>query len=200
MTANVTSNIDYQFTLDSLIKVLEDVAAWHKIDEGHGERTAILSLKIAAQLENKLSIDQTKLLNYAARIHDLGRIAIDDSIMLKNGPLTTAERGAVETHPRIGYNFLYRSNLPLEVKHTILYHHEYFDGSGYPEGLKSISIPLFARIVTIADTWDALTSQRPYRKPMDPTAALNTMNLNKSRFDPELYAFFLRLLEDGELK
>jgi len=194
-----TSNIDYRFTLNSLVETLENILGWHNVDEGHGERTAILALKIAVRLNGGERLDSEKLLllDYAARIHDLGRIAIDDDLISKPGSLTTAERGAMEQHPRIGYNFLSHSNLPPEITLTILHHHEHFDGSGYPKGLKGLDIPLFPRIVMIADTWDALTSDRPYRKAMDHTAALNSMAVNSSWFDPKLFAVFLSVLRGG---
>jgi len=190
--------IDYKFTLDSLVETLEKIADWHKIDSGHGERTAITALKIGGRLNGGERLDESDLLllDYAARLHDLGRIGIDDALMTKNGNLTTAERGAMETHPVIGYNFLSRSNLPPQITHTILYHHEHFDGSGYPKGLKGLDIPLFARIVTIADMWDALTSDRPYRKAMAHDAALNTMAVNKAWFDGRLFYIFLEVMKE----
>jgi len=192
--------IDYQFTLDSLVETLELIGAWHNLDNGHGERTAIMALKIGTRLNGGERLDEGDLLllDYAARLHDLGRIGIDDDLMQKAGGLTTAERGAMETHPTIGYNFLSRSNLPPQITLTILYHHEHFDGTGYPKGLKGLDIPLFARIVTIADTWDALTSDRPYRKAMAHPAALNTMNVNKAWFDHRLYYIFLEILKGEE--
>lgn len=193
---DITSNIDYEFTLDSLIVTLENIAAWHRLDEGHGQRTAEIAMKIALGMDKKLNTDQLKLLDYAARIHDLGRIAIDDSIMLKAGPLTTPERAAVETHPAIGYNFLYRSNLPNEIKMAVLCHHEHYDGTGYPQQLRGEEIPLFARIVTIADMWDAIRSDRPYRKGMEFSAALNTMKSQAAWFDPRLFAIFLSIVKE----
>lgn len=194
------SKIDYKITLNSLIETLELIADWTKIDENHGERTAILAMKIAAKMENKLQDEEPMMLDYAARLHDLGRIGIDEDIMLKAGPLTIAERGAMETHPTIGYNFLRRSHIPKEITETILYHHEHWDGSGYPKKLKGNEIPLFPRIVAIADNWDALTSDRPYRKAMDFSAALNTMNVNANYFDPELYVIFLEIIKKEDRK
>ena len=194
-----TSNIDYQFTLNSLVETLASILGWHNVDEGHGERTAIPALRIATKLNGgeRLDEEQLLLLDYAARLHDLGRIAISDDLITKPGNFTTAERGAMETHPQIGYNFLSRSKLPPEITLTILYHHEHFDGSGYPKGLKGLDIPLFARIVTIADTWDALTSDRPYRKAMLSAAALNVMAVNSSWFDPRLYTIFLDIRREA---
>ena len=190
----VRNSLDYRFTLDSLIETLEKIADWRNIDSQHGERTAITAIKIATQLDEQLDEGQLMLLDYAARLHDLGRIGISDSIMSKPGSLTTSERGAMETHPEIGYNFLYRSNLPPEITLTILHHHEHFDGSGYPRGLKGLDIPLFARIVTIADMWDALTNDRPYRKALAYSAAVNVMSVNSSWFDPRLYVIFMDTL------
>ena len=187
---------DYKFTLNSLIETLALLGNWHNMDNQHGERTALMALKIAARMDKKLHGEETMILDYAARLHDLGRVGIDDDIMLKSGPLTTAERGAIETHPAIGYNFLKRSQLPKEITETILYHHENWDGTGYPKHLKGEEIPLFSRIVHIADVWDALTEDRPYRKAMDMTAALHTMNMNVSRFDPKLYSIFLQIIRE----
>jgi len=189
---------DYKFTLNSLIETLALLGNWHNMDNQHGERTAVMSLKIASRMDKPLRGEETMILDYAARLHDLGRVGIDDDIMFKAGPLTTAERGAIETHPAIGYNFLKRSNLPKEITETILYHHENFDGTGYPKKLKGLEIPLFARIIHISDTWDALTEDRPYRKAMDFSAALNAMNVNVSHFDPELYAIFLDIIKEED--
>ena len=194
----VTSKLDYTFTLDSLIHVLEDIAAWKLLDLGHGERVAATAVAIAKKLGKVPDENSLQLLNYAGRIHDLGRIAVDDSIMNKPGPLTISERGAVETHPVIGYRFLVRSNLPPEIVQTILHHHEHWDGSGYPDRLAKSDIPFFARIVTIADMWDALKNNRPYRKAMGYEDALKEMHANKAWFDPYLFGLFLEVLEDGK--
>lgn len=191
-----TSITDYKFTLNSLIETLELIADWTKIEGGHGTRTGIMAMKIAVMMDNKLQGEEMMMLNYAGRIHDLGRVGIDEDILLKAMPLTAAERGAIETHPVIGYNFLCRSKLPKEIMETVLYHHEHWDGSGYPKKLKGKEIPLFPRIVAVADVWDAITSDRPYRKAMDIPAALNTMKVNKDQFDPELFAIFLEIIKE----
>lgn len=190
-------NLDKLISIDNLIDVLADVANWHKIDDNHGLRTAVTALAIGRRLngEDKLNEEKLKLLDYAARIHDLGRIAIDDDIISKPGKLTTGQRAHMEVHPEIGYRFLYRSNLPKEITETILYHHEHFDGSGYPKGLIGLDIPLFARVVTIADKWDAIRSDRPYRKAMSKKKALAEMNMMKNYFDPNLYKIFLSVVE-----
>lgn len=187
--------LDKLISIDNLIDVLADVANWHDIDNGHGLRTAVIASAIGKKLDDKLSDEQLQLLDYAARIHDLGRIAIDDEIIAKIGNLTTSQRAAMEAHPVIGYRFLYRSNLPKEITETILYHHEHFDGSGYPIGLSGYDIPLFPRIVTIADIWDALISDRPYRKAMTKEKALEEMSIMKSYFDPKLYEIFLSVIK-----
>lgn len=193
LTTTITSNIDYRMTLDSLIETLSKISVLQEVDVLHGERTAATALKIGRHLE--LDEDKLKLLGYAARIHDLGRIAIDDSIVTKAGSLTASERGAMEQHPLIGYNFLSRSNLPPEITLTLLYHQEHFDGSGYPKGLTGFDIPLFSRIVCIADVWDALVSDRPYRKAMPKITALQEMDKMARFFDPALYKIFLAVTE-----
>lgn len=180
-------------TLDSLIETLAKISIWQNVDIEHGQRTAATSLEIGERLE--LDKDKLKLLAYGARIHDLGRIAIDDSIIQKAGSLTTSERGAMERHPQIGYNFLSRSNLPPEITLTLLYHQEHFDGSGYPKGLTGFDIPLFSRIVCIADVWDALVSDRPYRPAMPKSEALAEMIRMARFFDPVLYKIFLGVVK-----
>ena len=133
----------------------------------HIQRMAHYSKHIARVLG--LSVEQQELLLAAAPMHDIGKVGIPDAILLKPGRLTADELVIMKQHPTIGYEVLSTGNSPmLQAAATIaLSHHEKFDGSGYPNGLSGKDIPLFGRIVAIADVFDALTTERPYKKAWD---------------------------------
>ncbi|MDD4978877.1 MAG: response regulator [Gallionella sp.] len=141
-----------------------------------------------------LSIEQQTLLLEAAPMHDIGKVGTPDMILLKPGKLTDEEFTIMKQHAVIGYEVLNASHSPLlkvaaEIAHT---HHEKFDGSGYPRGLKGHDIPLFGRIVAVADVFDALTSERPYKKAWDIEKASQLLRDGMGKhFDPEcVEAFF----------
>lgn len=184
--------------LEDFISTLEYMQDYHNIDPDHGTRTADIALEIGKRLNHgqRLSKDQLQLLEYAARIHDLGRIGVDNHLMSKPGKFTQSQRAAMQEHCQIGYDFLQKANLPYEITGTILFHHEHWDGSGYPQGLKGLDIPLFARIVLIADTYDGIVSERPYHKSTVTQTALDRMNETITWFDPKLFAVFLSVLRE----
>lgn len=184
-----------QIPLANFVATLERILDWHNIDDRHGQRTAAIAVAIGKRVD--VTGEGLFMLDYAARIHDLGRVGIDNHVLSKSGRLTAAQRAAVEAHPRIGFDLLTDSGLPHEITMTILHHHEHWDGSGYPRGLKGLDIPLFARIVCVADTWDALTSKRPYRPMLSNAEALIEMDKVMHWFDPKLFALFLSILEDA---
>lgn len=140
-----------------------------------------------------LDESRCKLIEMAAPMHDIGKIGIPDNILLKPGKLTHEEFSIMKTHTSIGYHILKNSNskyisLGAEIA---LSHHERYDGSGYPHGLQGKAIPLDARIVAVADVFDALTSERPYKKAWTGQDALEYLHDNKgSHFDPECIAAF----------
>ena len=100
-----------------------------------------------------------------AILHDIGKLAIPDAILRKPGPLDEEEWKVMRTHPQIAYDLLAQVPFLRSALEIPLYHHEYWNGKGYPKGLKGTQIPFYARIFTVVDVWDALTSDRPYRKP-----------------------------------
>jgi len=158
----------------------------------HIERMAHYSKHIANILG--LSIEQQDLLLQAAPMHDIGKVGTPDAILLKPGKLTLEEFGIMKLHAQIGYEVLSSSRSPLlkvaaEIAHT---HHEKFDGSGYPQGLTGKEIPLFGRIVAVADVFDALTSERPYKSAWTVDDASNMLKTNSgTHFDTEcVEAFF----------
>jgi putative two-component system response regulator len=138
--------------------------------------------------------ERSELIRVASQMHDVGKIGIPDSILLKPGALTPEERSIMERHSEMGYQILCGSHSELlGVAATIAYtHHEKYDGSGYPRGLKATDIPLEGRIAAIADVFDALTSDRVYKKALPLTQAIEVMERGRAlHFDPELLDHFL---------
>jgi putative nucleotidyltransferase with HDIG domain len=131
-----------------------------------------------------------------ALLHDVGKIVVPSDILNNPDMLTPAERAIMEKHPVAGVELLRDVEFPWDVLPMIRGHHERWDGHGYPDALAGENIPLSARILCVADVYDALTSHRPYRKAYDPAEALRLMQADVGRhFDPEILARFVRLLE-----
>jgi HD-GYP domain-containing protein (c-di-GMP phosphodiesterase class II) len=185
--------MEVSISLAQLCKALRDMSDWHKIENGHYNRVASLSVAIGIKI--KLSKEDLIKLKYTAEIHDIGRVGINDNILSKPGKLTDSEYGAVKSHTEIGYKIV-RNILPPEMSLGILHHHERYDGTGYPKLLRGSNIPLFARIINIADYYDALTNKRPYREALSFENAIHIMNLDQSSFDPELYNIFLDVIKN----
>ncbi|MBC7106872.1 MAG: HD-GYP domain-containing protein, partial [Firmicutes bacterium] len=132
----------------------------------------------------------------AALLHDLGKVAVPQEILLKPGPLADEEREEIRQHPVLGVMILQPAGFPPGVLVAIRHHHEDYDGGGYPDGLRGEEIPLAARLIRVADAFDAMTSARPYREPMAPEEALRELRRGAGRqFDPVLVELFLRLRE-----
>ena len=149
------------------------------------------------------SIELAKLINYkdlksvelAGKFHDIGKIATPTQILNKPGRLTDEEFTTIKEHPSNGYELIKNTDFNQSVKDGILYHHEKYDGSGYPKGLKGDEIPLIAQIIAIADVYDALTSDRPYRKSLTKEKAIEILIQGKgSSFNPEFVDAFIKLL------
>ncbi len=135
-------------------------------------------------------------LRVAALLHDIGKIGVPDSILTKPGKLTEEEFKAVRNHPLAGGLILRHAKHLVDLLPVILHHHERYDGRGYPEGLEGDRIPRLARIIAIADSFDAMTSDRSYREAMSPFAALDQIRTCKgTQFDPELADLFCVLRE-----
>jgi len=163
----------------------------------HIQRISFYSTKIAEHLG--LSKDKVELIRYGSPLHDIGKLSIPDSILLKPAPLYEKEWEIMKMHTIIGAKILEGSKIKyLKVAEKIaLLHHERWDGTGYPYGLKGKKIPLFARIVSIADVFDALTSDRPYRKALPVEIAFEIIkNEAGSHFDPELVEIFLKIKDE----
>lgn len=169
---------------------------------GHSIRVAEYAVKIAEA--EGLSPDQINLLHKSSLLHDIGKIGIRDNVLLKEGRLTDEEFEQIKLHPVIGANILEQINLPDDLKPLlpgVRYHHERYDGKGYPEGLRGEGIPLFGRIMAIADAYDAMTSDRPYRKGMPLKKALTIIEGGKgTQWDPHLASLFIEIMSTLEQK
>jgi putative nucleotidyltransferase with HDIG domain len=158
--------------------------------EGHTLRVAELTVNLARAYG--LSEADIKHIRRGALLHDIGKVGVPDKILLKPGPLTDEEWKVMRKHPQMGYDMLKGIEYLRPALDIPYYHHEHWDGNGYPNGLKGKEIPLAARLFSIVDSWDALTSNRPYRKKFSDSATKETMLAEKgTRFDPELVDFFL---------
>jgi diguanylate cyclase (GGDEF)-like protein/putative nucleotidyltransferase with HDIG domain len=162
---------------------------------GHSERVVHHCLLIARYLD--LEENQVKLLRIAAFLHDIGKIEIARDILNKEAPLTQEERRIIEQHPIWGAEIIRPVRSLQQIVPAVLHHHERYDGRGYPDRLKSSSIPLLARILTVADAFDAMTTERPYQRARTVPAALDELKrCSGSQFDPwVLDAFAASLLE-----
>jgi putative nucleotidyltransferase with HDIG domain len=167
----------------------------------HSENAAKYAVEIAEKMN--LKKDLCNVIHTGGLLHDIGKIGIPEYILLKPGKLTDDEYNTIKTHPTIGYEMIkhistFRENGVLDI---VLYHHERYDGKGYPKGLKGNEIPLVARIVAVADTFDAMSSKRVYREELDLDHVLNTIRNNKgTQFDPEIVDVFLSLFNSMKEK
>ncbi|HVM56971.1 MAG TPA: diguanylate cyclase [Gaiellaceae bacterium] len=154
----------------------------------HSERVGELAARIARRLG--VEEPQTELIRLAASLHDLGKLAIPEEILRKPGDLTESERLVLERHPQIGYRML--ESLGVEpIAEWVLHHHERWDGNGYPDGLRADEIPLGARIIFVADAFDAMTSERVYRDPLSEAEALAELErCAGTQFDPTIVDAF----------
>ena len=160
--------------------------------EGHSQRTAELTIELAKSMG--IAEDEMVHIRRGVLLHDIGKIAIPDSILLKEGPLSPEEQQIMEKHPIYAFEFL--SNIDY-LKNSLdipYYHHEKWDGSGYPKGLKGEDIPLQVRIFAVIDVWDALLSDRPYRKAWKVKNVIEYIKEQSGKhFDPQVVNAFLEL-------
>ncbi len=157
---------------------------------GHSARVAAVSLEIADAMG--LSAKDREALRRASLLHDIGKIGVEDKVLRKPGPLSAAEADDMREHPRIGYEMLKGLRFLQPSLPGVLYHHERWDGAGYPTGLMGNAIPLPVRILAVADVFDALTSDRPYREGLSFEAATAAIRIEAGlQFDPDVVTAFL---------
>jgi putative nucleotidyltransferase with HDIG domain len=186
--------------LDTIRAIAATIDAKDGYTHRHSERVAALSHRIA--LELGLSADEQQTAQLAALLHDVGKIAVPDSILNKTGRLTPAEFEEMKKHPQHGAEILANIQSPsiTAVLPGVKYHHERWDGGGYPEGLSGERIPLLGRLLGVADFYDALTSVRPYRDAMSTEDAIDLVRKGSgTHFDPRIADVVLRLHATGDL-
>ncbi len=161
----------------------------------HAERMALLSTEVGRRLRlSQLELDELALL---ATLHDVGKVVIDNGILMKPGNLSDMEWVEMKKHPEIGYRIASASSEMASIANGILSHHERWDGGGYPRGLKGLEIPLLARIISVADAYDAMTEERVYRKAMTEERALEELRRNAgNQFDPDVVQAFTMFLQN----
>jgi HD-GYP domain-containing protein (c-di-GMP phosphodiesterase class II) len=174
--------------LGSICRALEERDQTH----GHGARVAALAEPVARRLG--WDPDRLAALRLGARLHDVGKVSVRCDVLRKAGPLTLAELAEIRTHPRTGAQFVLALRAARHVLPYVLFHHERWDGGGYPAGLHRRSIPIEARLLAVADAFDAMTSPRPYRHALTHTRALREIDAcSGTQFDPALAELFVEL-------
>jgi putative nucleotidyltransferase with HDIG domain len=180
--------------LEVLAETVESQAGFMR---GHARRTAFYAGLLAERVS--LSAEQQRHVRLAAFLHDIGKIGVSTELLLRPGALDPRERALVERHPEIGARLLEPLGMAAEVSGAIRHHHEWWDGRGYGDGLYGEQIPLVARIVAIADAYDAMTSERPYRRALAPEVVRKELDRYAGvQFDPILAKEFLVLVDTSE--
>ncbi|MBN2026300.1 MAG: GAF domain-containing protein [Actinobacteria bacterium] len=166
---------------------------------GHSNRVTKYAVKIAEEMG--MSPAEVDIIRNASILHDVGKIGIKEDILKKPGRLTEEERREMEYHPFIGTKILQSVKLLEPVMPMVYHHHERFDGTGYPDGLRGEEIPLGARIISVADAFESMTSDRPYRKALPLEEAMAELRYGSGRqFDPRVVEVFMRLAEEGKIE
>ena len=178
-----------EITLEALVSALD--AREHET-QAHSKRVSEYTLYLAREMEVEgATLD---VFRRGAMLHDIGKIGISDSILLKPGKLTVSEWAEIQRHPEIGFGILHGIEALRPASDIVLSHHERYDGTGYPQGLRAHQIPLGARIFAVMDCYDVITSDRPYRKAASYEAArLEIMRSSGSQFDPEVVDRFVQV-------
>jgi putative nucleotidyltransferase with HDIG domain len=177
----------YEGTVTALILTID---AKDHYTYNHSNRVAKMSSSLAKEMGVEEKI--IKKIEHAASIHDIGKIGIDENILKKNGRLTPEEYGEIKKHPIIGVRIVQSVPFLEDAIPVILYHHERYDGKGYPEGMKGNQIPVSARIVAVADAVDSMMSARPYRDALTMDKVLSELRDNAgAQFDPEIVNIIL---------
>ena len=188
-----------QAYLDTLNAVVNTLEARDPYTRGHTERVT----RLAKALARKMGLSEEDLftIEIGALLHDVGKIGVPDAILHKPGPLEAEEMAKIREHPSKGRHILSNIAYLERAIPCVLHHHERYDGKGYPEGIAGAGIPLPGRIISVADAFDAMTSDRPYRRKRDPESAVAELIRHSGRqFDPDVVAAFRELWDSGEIE
>jgi len=180
-------------TPDAVAALVAALAAKDPATAAHTERCSWYALSLAQELG--LGEQDTSVVRLAALLHDIGKLAVPDEVLCKPGPLTHEEWAQMKQHPVAALRVLAQFHSVADATPAILHHHEHFDGSGYPDGLAGADIPVASRILLVTDAFDAMTTDRPYRKAMPVEAAIDELKRHSgTQFDPVIVDAFLRVL------
>jgi len=193
-----------QLFVHTTVALAAAIEAKDRYTHGHTERVTNLSLAIANKLSQKTPGKFDKKffddIHVASLLHDIGKIGVPEHILNKQGPLTDEEMGCIHRHPMVGVNILQPIKELEDCILGIKYHHERYDGSGYPEGLRGEQIPLIASIIAVADAFDAMTTNRPYHPSVTKDEAVEEiMRLSGRQFHPEVVNAFVELYQEGRI-
>ena len=187
-----------QFDVEVVAALVAAVEVKDRETQGHNRRVAEVCVKIGRELG--VTASELRVLARSGLLHDVGKLGIPDAILHKPGPLNDSEWAVMKTHPEIGLTILGRAGHFKRELLAVLYHHERIDGSGYPHGLIGEAIPLEARIVAVADTYDVLTSDRPYRKARSCAEALSVIQAEAgSHLDHRVVTALLATVDSGQV-
>lgn len=188
--------LDYKIITQSMNTFTSFIDAKDTYTKGHSIRVAEYASEISRRM--KLNSEIVKQMYYISLMHDCGKIGIPDTVLQKPGKLTDEEYKLVQSHTVIGDNILVNFTAIPEIRDGAHYHHERYDGKGYPTGVAGTDIPLCARIICVADSFDAMNSSRCYRKVLELSYIKNELKNNSGKqFDPEIVPYMIAMIEDG---
>jgi putative nucleotidyltransferase with HDIG domain len=185
--------------LSAVSALAEAIETKDPYTRGHSERVS----KYATVIAKAMNLPESEIegIRVAGILHDIGKIGLQEGILLKFAPLTDAEFGVIKEHPVVSAKIIEKAEFPWDIKPLARHHHERYDGGGYPNGLKGEDIPLGARILAVADTYEALLADRPYRRGFPKENALEVIKEAAGpQLDPAIVPVFLKLVEKGEIE
>ncbi|MCR5153379.1 MAG: HD domain-containing protein [Lachnospiraceae bacterium] len=189
---------DDEIIRQTMMSFVNSIDARDEYTKGHSVRVAEYSSMLAKELG--FTEEEVRKIGYIALLHDCGKIIVSDTLLKKTGKLTAEERSQIQQHTVIGGKMLEDFTSLKGAREGALYHHEYFNGEGYPQGLKGEEIPLPARIICVADSFDAMNSDRCYRNHLGRERIINELIRNKCvQFDPVIADCMLKLIESGKI-
>jgi len=180
--------------LETVKVIANAIEGRDRYTRGHVDRVTTYAKWLAEEL--RWPPDHIRILEFGARLHDIGKVTVPDQILNKPGPLNDEEWTVMRRHPMVGARILRDISHLQPAMPYILYHHERWDGSGYPEGLRGRGIPIEARLLAIADVYDAVTTNRPYHPPQKYHEVIELLKLESGKhFDPDLVPIFISVIE-----
>jgi HD-GYP domain-containing protein (c-di-GMP phosphodiesterase class II) len=187
---------DVKIILQSMNTFISFIDAKDPYTRGHSKRVAMYAAEIGKRIG--LSTDEIQNIYYAGLLHDSGKISVPDAVLNKPGKLTDDERKLIQNHTIAGEKMLRQLSSIRGIRETALYHHERYDGTGYPEGLSGNQIPLYARIVGVADSYDAMSSNRVYRRHLGKDEIIEEIQRGSgTQFDPDIVKIMVDMINDG---